>query len=69
MELIKNKIYRCQIVDYTADGTGLAKIDGRAVFCAAHGGRRPVRRAHCESDQKRRVRTAGKADRAVRCAD
>lgn len=32
MELVKNKIYRCQIVDYTADGTGLAKIDGRAVF-------------------------------------
>ncbi|HJA48122.1 MAG TPA: 23S rRNA (uracil(1939)-C(5))-methyltransferase RlmD [Candidatus Agathobaculum intestinipullorum] len=32
MELAKNKIYRCQIIDYTADGTGLAKIDGRAVF-------------------------------------
>ena len=32
MELIKNKIYRCQISDYTADGTGFAKIGGRAVF-------------------------------------
>ncbi|MDO4270297.1 MAG: 23S rRNA (uracil(1939)-C(5))-methyltransferase RlmD [Eubacteriales bacterium] len=32
MELVKNKIYRCQIVDYTADGTGVAKLDGRAVF-------------------------------------
>lgn len=32
MELIKNKIYRAQIVDYTADGTGVARIDGRAVF-------------------------------------
>lgn len=32
MELVKNKIYRCQIVDYTSDGVGLAKIDGRAVF-------------------------------------
>ncbi|MGO5095706.1 23S rRNA (uracil(1939)-C(5))-methyltransferase RlmD [Agathobaculum sp. LCP25S3_E8] len=32
MELVKNKIYRCQIVDYTADGTGIGKIDGRAVF-------------------------------------
>ena len=32
MELVKNKIYRCQIVDYTADGIGLAKVDGRAVF-------------------------------------
>lgn len=32
MELVKNKNYRCQIVDYTADGTGIGKIDGRAVF-------------------------------------
>lgn len=32
MELIKNKIYRCQIIDYTADGTGFAKVEGRAVF-------------------------------------
>ncbi len=32
MELVKNKIYRCQIVDYTADGAGVAKLDGRAVF-------------------------------------
>ena len=32
MELVKNKIYRCQIVDYTADGIGIGKIDGRAVF-------------------------------------
>lgn len=32
MELVKNKIYRCQITDYTADGTGFARIDGRAVF-------------------------------------
>ncbi len=32
MDLQKNKIYRCQITDYTADGTGFAKIEGRAVF-------------------------------------
>ena len=32
MELMKNKVYRCQISDYTADGTGFAKIEGRAVF-------------------------------------
>ena len=32
MELAKNKIYRCQITDYTSDGTGFAKIEGRAVF-------------------------------------
>ena len=32
MDLQKNKVYRCQITDYTADGTGLAKIEGRAVF-------------------------------------
>ena len=32
MELVKNKIYRCQITDYTLDGTGFAKIEGRAVF-------------------------------------
>ncbi len=32
MELVKNKVYRCQITDYTADGVGVARIDGRAVF-------------------------------------
>ena len=32
MELMKNKVYRCRISDYTADGTGFAKIEGRAVF-------------------------------------
>lgn len=32
MELVKNKIYRMQIIDYTADGAGVAKVDGRAVF-------------------------------------
>src|SRR5699024_8446969 len=32
MELVKNKIYRCQITDYTSDGMGFAKIEGRAVF-------------------------------------
>ena len=32
MELVKNKIYRCQITDYTSDGTGFAKIEGRAAF-------------------------------------
>ena len=32
MDLQKNKVYRCQITDYTADGTGVAKIEGRAVF-------------------------------------
>ena len=32
MDLQKNKTYRCQITDYTADGTGFAKIEGRAVF-------------------------------------
>ena len=32
MELVKNRIYRCQITDYTADGMGFAKIEGRAVF-------------------------------------
>ena len=32
MELVKNKIYRCQITDYTADGMGFAKIEGRAVL-------------------------------------
>ena len=29
MDLQKNKVYRCQITDYTADGTGFAKIEGR----------------------------------------
>lgn len=28
MDLQKNKVYRCQITDYTADGTGFAKIEG-----------------------------------------
>ena len=32
MELMKNKVYRCRISDYTADGTGFAKIEGRAAF-------------------------------------
>ena len=32
MDLQKNKVYRCQITDYTADGTGFAKIEGRAVL-------------------------------------
>lgn len=32
MELVKNKIYRAQIMDYTADGAGVAKVDGVAVF-------------------------------------
>ncbi|MDY3619396.1 23S rRNA (uracil(1939)-C(5))-methyltransferase RlmD [Agathobaculum sp.] len=32
MELLKNKIYRAQIIDYTADGTGVARVGGRAVF-------------------------------------
>lgn len=32
MELLKNKIYRAQIIDYTADGAGVARIGGRAVF-------------------------------------
>ena len=32
MALQKNKIYRAEIVDYTADGSGVARIDGMAVF-------------------------------------
>lgn len=32
MELLKNKTYRAQIVDYTADGSGVARIGGMAVF-------------------------------------
>lgn len=32
MELLKNKIYRMKIIDYTADGTGVARVDGRVVF-------------------------------------
>ncbi len=32
MELVKNKIYRCQITGYSADGSGVAKIEGRTVF-------------------------------------
>ena len=30
--LIKNQIYRCEITDYTAEGQGVAKIEGCAVF-------------------------------------
>ena len=30
--LIKNQIYETQIVDYTSEGQGVAKIDGCAVF-------------------------------------
>lgn len=43
MDLQKNKVYRCQITDYTADGTGFAKIEGRAVFVPAYGSWRSVR--------------------------
>ncbi len=32
MELVKNKIYRCRITGYSADGSGVAKIEGRTVF-------------------------------------
>lgn len=32
MELVKNKVYRAQIIDYTTEGMGIARIDGRAVF-------------------------------------
>lgn len=32
MELVKNKIYRAEIVDYAADGMSIAKIGGIAVF-------------------------------------
>ncbi len=32
MDLIKNKIYRCQISGYASDGSGIAKIEGRTVF-------------------------------------
>ncbi len=32
MELLKNKIYRCQISGYSSDGSGVAKIDGHTVF-------------------------------------
>ena len=30
--LIKNQIYETQIVDYTSEGQGVAKIEGCAVF-------------------------------------
>ena len=30
--LIKNQIYTAQIVDYTSEGQGVAKIEGCAVF-------------------------------------
>ena len=30
--LIKNQIYEAEIVDYTSEGQGIAKIDGCAVF-------------------------------------
>lgn len=32
MALQKNKVYRAEIVDYTTDGSGVARIDGMAVF-------------------------------------
>ncbi|WP_087065606.1 23S rRNA (uracil(1939)-C(5))-methyltransferase RlmD [Intestinibacillus massiliensis] len=32
MELIKNKVYRAELVDYTADGAAVARIGGIAVF-------------------------------------
>ena len=32
--LIKNQVYEARIVDYTADGQGVAKIEGCAVFVA-----------------------------------
>lgn len=51
MDLQKNKVYRCQITDYTADGTGFAKIEGRAVFGAAYGSWRSVRCTHCQGDE------------------
>ena len=35
MDLQKNKVYRCQITDYTADGTGFAKIEAGRYLCRA----------------------------------
>ena len=32
MAVQKNKIYRAEIVDYTAEGSGVARIEGMAVF-------------------------------------
>lgn len=32
MELVKNKIYRAELVDYTAEGAAVARIGGMAVF-------------------------------------
>ena len=32
MAIQKNKIYRAEIVDYTAEGSGVARIEGMAVF-------------------------------------
>lgn len=32
MALQKNKVYRAEIMDYTTDGSGIARIDGMAVF-------------------------------------
>ena len=32
MALQKNKIYRTEIVDYTTDGSGVARVEGMAVF-------------------------------------
>ena len=32
MALQKNKIYRAEIIDLTADGSGVARIEGMAVF-------------------------------------
>ena len=43
MDLQKNKVYRCQITDYTADGTGFAKIEGQTFKEAAVGDQCDVR--------------------------
>ena len=32
MALQKNKVYRAEIIDYTTDGSGVARIEGMAVF-------------------------------------
>ena len=68
MELVKNKIYRCQITDYTSDGMGFAKIEGRAVFVprTAVGDQCDVRIV--KVTKKCGVRPGGKAGRAVRGA-
>ena len=35
MDLQKNKTYRCQITDYTADGTGLRRSKAGRYLCRA----------------------------------